>query len=185
MVFGRRSRNEPPPDPLAHIRPEAVPRRFAGAVAEALGARRRFLELLDGLRPGPVRDRLEATAPRVDAGVVAVWDLVLRAGEVERVLDTLDPERVTHEYKQARRSGLDASAMAAYEARFASVQRLLNTVEDIDERLRLLDVRLDAAVARAAEVVLGAGAGADELDAELTAVVDELGALRSALDEVG
>jgi hypothetical protein len=45
-------------------------------------------------------------------------------------------------------------------------------------------VRLDAAVARAADVVLGSGVGADELDAELTDVVDELGALRSALDEV-
>ena len=182
-MFRRRPRTEP--DPLAHIDPAAAPRRFAGAVSEALAARRRFVELLDGLRPGPVRDRLAALAPRIDAGVTAVWDAAQRAGEMERVLATLDPERVTDEYKQARRSGADPTVVAAHEARFSSVQRLLNTIDDIDDRVRLLDVRLDGAVARAAEVALASGAGADELDAELADVVDELGALRSALDEVG
>ncbi|HEY8547908.1 MAG TPA: hypothetical protein VIL36_22775 [Acidimicrobiales bacterium] len=183
MVFRRRRREEP--DPLAHIVPAAAPPRFARAVDEALAARRRFRELVDGLRPGPVRDRLTAMAPRVDAGVQAVWDAALRAGEMERVLATLDPERVTAEYKQARRSGAEPSVLAAHEARFQSVHRMLNAVEDIEERLRGLDVRLDAAVARAAEVALGAGTGADELDAELGDMVEELGALRSALDEVG
>jgi len=182
MVFRRRSREEP--DPLAHIDPAAAPPRFARTVDEALAARRRFRELVEGLRPGPVRDRLVAMGPRIDAGVQAVWDAAHRAGEMEHVLATLDPDRVTDEYKQARRSGAEATVLAAHEARFQSVQRMLNTIEDIDERLRVLDVRLDAAVARAAEVALGTGAGADELDAELTDVVDELGALRSALDEV-
>ena len=182
MVFRRRSRGEP--DPLAHVDPAAAPRRLAGAVDEALAARRRFRELVDGLRAGPVRDRLTELVPRVDAGVAAVWDAAVRVGELERVLATLDPERVTDEYKQARRSGADPSVLAAHEARFGSVQRLLNTIDDTEERLRLLDVRLDGAVDRAAEVALASGAGADELDAELTDVVDELGALRSALDEV-
>ena len=183
MAFRRRSQGEP--DPLAHVDPAAAPRRLAGTVSEALAARRRFRELVDGLRPGPVRDRLTELVPRIDAGVASVWDAAMRVGELERVLATLDPERVTDEYKRARRSGADPSVMAAQEARFNSVQRLLNTIEDIEERLRLLDVRLDGAVARAAEVALAAGAGADELDAELTTVVDELGALRTALDEVG
>lgn len=182
MVF-RRRRVEP--DPLAHVDPALAPPRFARAVDEALAARRRFRELVEGLREGPVRDRLAAMAPRVDAGVLAVWDSALRAGEMQRVLATLDPDRVTDEYKHARRSGVEAGVMAAHEARFNAVQRMLNTLEDIDDRLRILDVRLDAAVARAAEVALGSGVGADELDAELTGVVDELGALRSALDEVG
>ena len=62
-----------------------------------------------------------------------------------------------------------------------------NTLDDTDERLRLLDARLGAAVAGAAEVALGASGagGADRLGAELDAVVTDLGALRTALDELG
>jgi hypothetical protein len=176
----RRSRN----DPLAGVDPALAPRRFAPAVAESLAARGRYHELVEGLRPGAVRDRLVALADRVDAGVLAVWDTVQRAAEVERILATLDPERVTHEYKQAKRSAADPDLVAAREARFGSVQRLLNALDDTDERLRLLEARLGGAVARAAEVALAAGAGADELDAELAAVVSDLGALRAGLDEL-
>jgi hypothetical protein len=66
------------------------------------------------------------------------------------------------------------------------VQRLLNTLDDTDDRLRLLDARLGAAVAQAAEVALGTGGvdAAGALDAELAGVVDELATLRSALDEL-
>jgi hypothetical protein len=179
----RRRRSEA--DPLAHVDPVVAPRRFAASVADALAARRRYGELLDGLRPGPVRDRLAGLAPRLDAGVAAVWETVQRAGEMERILATLDPERVTEEFKQAKRSGAAPDVVAAHEVRFGSVQRLLNALDDTDDRLRLLDVRLGGAVARAAEVALASGAGADELDAELVAVVDDLGALRAGLDEVG
>jgi hypothetical protein len=153
-------------------------------VADALAARRRYRELVSGLRPGPVRDRLEALGTRVDAGVTAIWETVHRAGELERVLATLDPDRVTAEFKQARRSGASPEILEAHEARFRSVQRLLNSLDEVAERLRLIDVRLGGAVARAAEVALASGAGAEQLDADLAAVVDDLGALRAGLDAV-
>jgi hypothetical protein len=181
-MFRRRRSSDA--DPLAHVDPSAAPRRFAGSVADAVSARRRFRDLVAGLQPGPVRDRLEVMAAQVDVGVAAVWDTAQRAGEMERILAALDPERVTADYKQARRSGASPDVVAANEARFTSVQRLLNALDDTDERLRLIDVRLAAAVARAAEVALAAGSGADELDAELTAVIDELGALRAGLHEL-
>jgi hypothetical protein len=183
LMFRRRRSNEAA-DPLAHVDPSAAPRRFARSVADAVDARRRFRDLVAGLRPGPVRDRLDAMVGQVDTGVAAVWDTVQRAGEMERILAALDPERVTADYKQARRSGASPEMVAATEARFTSVQRLLNALDDTEQRLRLIDVRLAAAVARAAEVALASGTGADELDAELAGVVDDLGALRSALDEV-
>jgi hypothetical protein len=182
-VFGRK-RSREAQDPLADVDPGAAPRRFAGAVADAVEARRRFRELVDGLRPGPVRDRLTDAGTQVDAGVLALWDTVQRAGELERILATLDPERVTDEYKRAKRSGADPEALAAHEARFASVQRLLNALDDTESQLALLDVRLGGAVAQAAEVALAAGTGADELDGELTRLVDDLAALRAGLDAV-
>lgn len=180
-------RRRGPEDPLAHVDPAQVSPRFAGAVADALDARRRYADLLDGVRDGPARDRLVAAAARLDAGVAAVWEIALRATQVEEAVAALDPERVTDEYKRARRAGEAPELEAALAQRFGSVQRLLNALDDTGERLRLLDARLGAAVAGAAEVVLGVAgpAGTDPLGAELDGVVTELAALRAALDELG
>jgi hypothetical protein len=179
-------RRRAPDDPLGHVDPTAVSARFASAVAEAAEARRRFAAVLAGVREGPTRDRLVAAGSRLDAGVLAVWETAGGATQIERTLTTLDPERVTDDYKRAKRSGSDPELEQALAQRFASVQRLLNALDDTDDRLRLLDARLGAAVAAAAEVALGAagGGGADALDAELDGVVAELDALRHALTEL-
>ena len=108
-------------------------------MAEALEARRRYAELLAGLRTGPMRDRLAATGERLDAGVVAVWETARRATEIERTLTTLEPERVTADYKRAKRADADPELERVLGQRFAAVQRLLNTLDDTDGRLRLLD----------------------------------------------
>lgn len=94
---------------------------------------------------------------------------------------------MTAEYKRAKRAGDAPDVEVALGQRFVSVQRLLNTLDDTDERLRLLDARLGAAVAQAAEVALDVNgpASAGALDAELAGVVDDLAALRSALDDLG
>jgi hypothetical protein len=177
-------RRRPPPDPLAHVDPGAVSARFAGAVADALDARRRFAGLLAGVREGPVRDRLAAAGERLDAGVLAVWDTARRATDVEHTLATLDPDRVADDYKRAKRVEGDDELEAVLAQRFASVQRLLNALDDTEDRLRLLDARLGAAVAGAAEVALGT-AGGDALGAEMDGVVAELESLRAALHELG
>ncbi len=158
--------------------------RFAGAVAEALDARSRYADLLAGMREGPARDRLAALQSRVDAGVLAVWETARRAGDIERTLATLDPDQVTAEYKRSKRTEGDDELEAALAQRFASVQRLLNVLDDTDERLRLLDARLGAAVAAAAEVAVGT-APPDAVDQELESVVGDLEALRAALHELG
>lgn len=187
MLRRRRDPAPPPPpvDPLAHIDPGRVPSRFAGSVADALDARRRYRDIVATTRDGPVRDQLVALGAKLDDGVSAVWEAAVRAGEVGATLDALDPERVTDEYKRAKRSGDAPELVDVLAQRFASVQRLLNTLDDTDERLRLLDARLGAVVARAAEVALGAAPGGAELvSAELDGVVGDLGALRAALDEL-
>jgi hypothetical protein len=180
-------RRRTPQDPLGQVDPAAVSPRFSRPVADALDARRRYADVLAGVRDGPVRERLADAGGRLDAGVAAVWDIAQRATQVERTLAALDPERVTDEYKRAKRGGADPELEAALAQRFGSVQRLLNALDDTDERLRLLDARLGAAVAGAAEVALGASGagGADRLSTELDGVVTDLGALRTALDELG
>ncbi len=177
-------RRRRPGGPLAQVSPSSVSPRFAGAVAAALDTRRRYTDLVSGMRPGPSQDRLAALQAQVDAGVLAVWDTARRAGDIERTLATLDPDRVTAEYKQAKRTEDDDDLEAALAQRFASVQRLLNTLDDTEERLQLLDARLGAAVAAAAEVAVGT-APPDQLGAELESVVGDLQALRAALHDLG
>jgi hypothetical protein len=182
-MLGRR--RKAPPDPLAHVDPAALPPRWSGAVADAVAARARWQELVTGVRPGPVRDRLAELGELVDAGVLAAWETAVRAVEAGRIAESLDAERVTDDYKRAKRDPtVDPELLEALTARFTSVQRVLNAVDDAAERLRLLDVRLGATVARAAEVALTAGAGAEELGDELDAVVGELGALRDSLESL-
>jgi hypothetical protein len=185
MLRRRRSRRDPV-DPLAHVDPGAVSPRFASAVADALDARRRFADVVGGVAAGPTRERLGHAGARLDAGVAAVWDIARRGTDVERTVAALDPSRVTDEYKAAKRSAADPAVEEALAQRFASVQRLLNALDDTDERLRLLDARLGATVATAAEVALGTAgqAGADRLGGELDGVVSELDVLRMALDEL-
>lgn len=181
-----RRRPKVPPDPVAHVDAAALPARWSGAVRDAVEARRRWQELVAGIRPGPVRERLVELGDRVDAGVLGVWETVVRAVEAGRVAESLDAERVTSEYKRAKRDPTaDPALVEALSARFGSVQRVLNAIDDTERRLQLLDARLGAAVARAAEVALTAGAGSDELGTELDAVVGELGALRDSLDALG
>jgi hypothetical protein len=185
-MLRRRREPEPPPDPLAHVDPWAVSPRFSGAVQGALEARRRYADIVRRTRPGPVQERLAGLGARVDDGVSAVWATATRASDIEATLAGLEPERVTDQYKDAKRSGADPELVEALSARFTSVQRLLNTLDDTDERLRLLNTHLAATVARAAEVALSASAdGADAVSDELDGVVGDLTALRSALDELG
>jgi len=181
-----RRKPKPADDPLVHVDASTVPPRWAGAVADAVEARRRWHDLVAGIRPGPVRDRLAGLGERVDEGVLAVWEAVVRAVEAERIAQALDPDRVVGEYKAAKRDqAADPALVEALSARFSSVQRVLNALDDTEERLRLLDARLGDAVARGAEVALAAGKGGDDLGAELDAVVGELGALRDSLESLG
>jgi hypothetical protein len=182
-MFGRK-RRDATTDPLAHVDPAAVPRRYAGHVAAALDARRRWQQLAETMREGAIQARFVEFGSQVDAGVLAVWDTVQRMVEIERVVAALDLDRVTSELKRVRRApSADPAMVEALNARFVSVQRMMNSVEDADSRLRLLDARLGAAVARAAELALVPGVEASAGD-ELGAVVVELGALRAALDEL-
>ncbi len=187
MAFRRRPKQ--PADPVDEIDPAAVPARYRAPVVDALAARRRFDELVATLRPGPLQDRMAELRARVDAGVLAVWRTTTQATELERVVDTLGPDRVADELKRAKRDGADDAVVDALAARFASTQRLLNSIEDLREHLPVVEARLGAAVARAAELTLtsSAATATEELvalESELDTLVFDLDALGRATDEL-
>jgi len=188
MVF-RRRRPTTEPDPLAGVDPAAVPAAYRGAVDDALRARAQFGELVAGLRDGPLQDRMGELGTRLDAGVLAVWRTAVQAADIDRVAATLDTERVTAELKQARRTGAPDDVVTALQDRFASTQRLLNSRDELRDRLPVLEARLGTAVAKAAELTLtspaAAGAEIAGLEADLDDLVGELDALGGATTELG
>lgn len=193
MVFRRRQRRRQDDDPIAQLDPGQLPHRYRPAVEDALATRRRFVELVGSAAAGPMQDRLTDLSPRLDAGVTEIWTTVQRAIAVESALATLDPDRVARDLKDARRQASqgegDPTVIDALTERFNATQRLLNTLEDLDGRLQRIDVRLEAVVARAAELVLAVGpeaasTGFDDLGADLDGALEELRALQQGFDAV-
>lgn len=167
---------------MAVVRPEAAPAHLRSLVEDALGARRRWAATADRFASGPLRTRVQELGSQVDAGVLAVWQAVLRLAELEQVTATIDADRITADYKAAKRDpGADPGLVTALEAKHRSAHRLLNAVDDAAAQLRLLDVRLDAAVLQATELLL---TGSDEGTPELGAVVEELALLQRSLAQL-
>lgn len=184
-MFRRRSRT--PKIDLTALSP-----KWRAPVEAALDARLRFDTLVNRLPGGPTRQRLEELAPRLDAGVVACWETATSAQAAEGALDTLEPDRITDRMKDARRrlsaagDGPEGERLRAeiesLSAQLGSVSRVWDGLDDAAERLRLLELRLDGAVARAAELLLSPTASAVEgVESDLTGAVDELEALRQAV----
>ena len=184
MAFRRRRREAP-------LDPGALEAPWRARVEDALASRQRFRALVESAPAGPVLDRLASLDERVEGGVTAAWDIANRAAAAARMLDTMDLGQANARLKDARRRlALDPAVQAEVDVlaeQNAALNSMANSVEAADERLRLVDLRLQAAVARAAQIVLRPDA-VDQLggvDQELTAVTDELAALRAGLDAVG
>jgi hypothetical protein len=169
-------------DPLAHVDPALVGDRFAGPLRDALAHRTQFRELVARAEGEAMRARFDALATKLDDGVLAMWDTAQRATQVERTVATMDVDRITAEYKESVRGGVDEGLARARAERFRAAQQLLNALDSTDERLRLLDARLGAAVTNAATILLVGDSGA--VTEELDGVLDELVALRWAVDEL-
>lgn len=171
-----------PVDPLAGVDRGVVPPRLLPTVDVALACAGRYRTLVATRPEGPVRDRIASIGARVDQGVVAVYDAARQAAHLDALAATLDAEAATAAYKDARRRGAPPELVETHRARFESVQRILNTRDELDGRLELLVARLEAAVARVAELTVVATADAEGAEHDLADVTDELTALRAGLE---
>jgi hypothetical protein len=189
--------NPAEPDPLASWAAGLAP-QWRTPVLAAVAARDRFAAVIEQVAPGPTRDRLSELRPTIDAAVQRVADAVYRAITAEGLASGLDPDLATQELKAARRDleavqrgGGDTTAaearVQAMSERHRAVHRALNLAEDGASQIDEWTVRLDTAVAHATAIALRAAqpGGLDELDRELHDVVEGLGALDQALEELG
>src|SRR5438874_2047983 len=118
---------------------------------------------------------------------------VARSGQsLDGAMANIDPKRVQWELEQCRNLPPSPSTdrtRAALEAQLAATQRIGQIQSDTHARLRLLNARLDEAVAQAVELSVK-GADVAELDQlglgdNVDNVVGEVEALRLGLEEAG
>lgn len=160
---------------------------------EALDAQRRYRKAVSAASPGPMRDRLVEIGDRIDDGVNECWRVARRADALVDAIGNLDPPGARRELEAAQREARDtggddqAARVKALQAQVDSADRLIEIARNAQDKLKLLNARLDEAVARAVELSITAddvgelgGLGGDVED-----VVSEMETLRVSLEEVG
>lgn len=155
-------------------------------VVEAQVATRRYDKAVRGAAAGPLRERLAEIGRRIQTGAEECWRIARRGQELEDALRALeDPRDVRRRLDEARGGGADERLVQALQSQIDSTERIIRVAAETRDRLRLLDARLDEAVARAVELSLRATDVGDlgGLGSDVDALVGDMEALRQALDE--
>jgi hypothetical protein len=160
-------------------------------VNEALDAQRRYRKAVSAASPGPMRDRLVEIGDRIDDGVNECWRVGRRGDALVDAIGNLDAPSAYRDLEAAKRdmrddpSEAEKATVEALQAQLDSADRLTSVARDAQEKLKLLNARLDEAVARAVELSITAddvgelgGLGGDVED-----VVTEMETLRQSLEE--
>ncbi|CAN5489513.1 hypothetical protein BH23ACT9_BH23ACT9_22290 [soil metagenome] len=161
-------------------------------VLETQIAEARYDKVLRGAAKGPLRDRLTQIGERIHVGVREAWLIAQRGQALEDGLHQMQPAVAERSLQQARaeaqRSPSDSNQqrVQSLESTVATARRLQDVTAGAADRLRLLDARLDEAVARAIELSLAGDSGRlSGLNSDVDDLVGEMEALRQALEETG
>jgi len=137
---------------------------------------------------GPVRERLQTVAVKLDQGLDETWRIARRGDEIDGAVSRLDPTRLrsklaTLELEAGDQPGDELiAAIESVRSQLESTERLKAKSANTASKLRLTQTRLDELTARALEVSIGAG-DTDAYEHDVEDLVDELEGLRLALDE--
>ncbi len=163
-------------------------------VWKAKKSRRAFFDAIGQTRQGPLKDRLESIADRIETGVAECWSIAQSGQALAQARSQIDTASVQAELSQinwnptgvAPTPGSSrAETVSALESQLATAARLDKVIGDTDDKLRLLDARLSEAVTRAIELS-ARGQQVDEIASLVTdvdSVVSDMESLRLALDE--
>jgi hypothetical protein len=172
----------------ARIDPFTLRDPWRRAVQDALKARSRFREAVGRASDGPVRERLTAIGDRLTESVEACWRIARHGQAMADARRRIDVRELEAEAASLR--DLDADGphhgptAAALESQLDTAWRLDVVVDDTRSRLRLLNARLDEAVARSLELsARGDRTALDPVVSDVQDVADDLESLRLALEE--
>lgn len=159
-------------------------------VRRALQAQARYDQAVGSLPAGSLRERLEEVGRRVEEATQQCWRVARRGDALEAAVSGLDVaglrERLAaHTGSAVPAVGEENPVVASLEAQLVTAERLQAAAADARMGLGLLEARLDEAVATAVSLSALAADPVDAgtLGADLELVVEDLAALRSALEE--
>lgn len=194
LAWGARVALGLPRRPAApRIDPATLSEPWRGFVRDALDATGRYKRALKAAMIGPLRDRLTEIGERLDAGVQECWRIARQGDALEHAIGDLDIQSAKRELASLQNTAGDPgdestnATIESLQAQIASSDRLAKVARDASSRLRLLDARLDEAVARAVELSLRAGDVSElgGLGSDVDALVGEMESLRLGLEEAG
>lgn len=173
----------------ARIDPFTLGDPWRRAVQDALKARSRFQESIGRAPDGPVRARLAVIGERLGESVEACWRIARHGQAMADARRRINVRELEAEAASLREdhSGSDhhGPTAEALESQLATARRLDLVIDDTRSHLRLLNARLDEAVARSQELSARGdrAAALDPVAEDVEDVADELESLRLALDE--
>ncbi len=170
------------------VQPRQLSEPWRTLLQGVIDARRRFDEAADGVRPGPLQDRLRELGGRLDVAVAEAARVAAAGNTLQQGRGRIDTRAIQAELDTARHygdAGGNAQVVAALESQLASAARLDATVQSTWDRLRLLDARIDEAVTRTVELSVTQAETSElgGLDTEVDSIVGEMEALRQAIEE--
>lgn len=170
------------------IDPFALNEPWRFFVRDALQARNRYRSTVAALDDGPIADRLRDMGRQIDAGVEESWRIARRGQAIADARRTIKRDKVIRQIAEIEREDDDASTdrrLESLESQLASSDHLGEVLDDAERRLKILDTRLEDSVTRAIAVSarLGDDRALSTVEDDMTLLVDELEALREALDD--
>ncbi len=160
-------------------------------VWQAKKSQRQFADAVKHTHDGPLRDRLNEIADRIDTGVSECWQVAQSGQALTEARGRIDLTSITTDLSQLP-TGAPLQSNPALAETAKALQSQLDTAKRMDEiiantrdRLRLLDARLGELVTRVIELSVRPQ-GLEDLaavGADVDSVVNEMEALRQALDE--
>ncbi len=157
-------------------------------VQSATRAQTKLHQTIDAASAGPLKERMNTIAARLDDGLHETWEIARRGDEIDGAIRRLDPTALRSKLASLKERA-SGDATSDVDAAITSVQNQIESVGRLEleskktaDRLRLTQTRLDELVSRAAEVAIGAG-DTDAYEHDVDDLVIELEALRLAVDE--
>jgi hypothetical protein len=175
------------------VDPFSLAEPWRSYVLKAKRSKRQYFEAVKATRKGPLHDRLDDLADRIDTGVGECYRIAQSGQALSVARAQIDIQAIRQELTHLTWSNggppqpgsSRAATVAALESQIATSDRLDQVIADTTDQLTLLDARLDEAVTRAVELS-ARGHRSDELGSVLSdvdSVVGDMEALRVALDE--
>lgn len=173
------------------VEPTQVGEPWRQRVAAALAARKRFERAIEGIAPGPLRERMGEVGGRLDVAVQECWHVARRGHHLDGAIGELGVPRIRSQLDTlgAPRDGDEerAAIAGALQAQLDAADRLVAVSARTHDRLRLLNARMDEAVARAIELAASStdATALRPLDADIEGLIVEFQALQAGLEETG